>query len=205
MDWPKVVKAGDSDSDSSRSSGPRNPKTLLACRRIDPPLSWPLRWRIGVRARENVPILSWAGLTVKDDSGRRRRQRSAQLNRRKHLSHRRRAMEMASPLLSATSMSGLGRALLAAMFCCAAASSARAEERLCDASAENCRTPLIGLIDNERVGIDVGMWFMKDYRYAAALIRAQKRGVRIRILMDTRANATYPENVTPLNDMAAAG
>ena len=34
---------------------------------------------------------------------------------------------------------------------------ADAEEKLCDASVENCRIPLIALIKNERVGIDVGV------------------------------------------------
>ncbi len=38
--------------------------------------------------------------------------------------------------------------------------------RLCDPAYENCRTPLIELIRNETVGIDVGFWFMEDTRYA---------------------------------------
>ena len=70
----------------------------------------------------------------------------------------------------------------------ALSSSARAQEQMCDASAVNCRTTLIGLINNEHIGIDVGMWFMKDDRYATALVNAFKRGVRIRIIMDPRAN-----------------
>ena len=102
-------------------------------------------------------------------------------------------------------MTVLGRALLVAVVMCFAASRAHAEERLCDASAENCRVPLISLIDNERVGIDVGVWFFKDDRYVSALIRAQKRGVRIRMLMDTRANATYPENGPEFDKLIAAG
>src|ERR687885_2970403 len=85
------------------------------------------------------------------------------------------------------------------------ASTASAQERLCDASAENCRIPLINLINNEQVGIDVGVWFFKDFRYVTALVNAQKRGVRIRMLMDTRANATYPENITAFDALIAAG
>jgi phosphatidylserine/phosphatidylglycerophosphate/cardiolipin synthase-like enzyme len=87
----------------------------------------------------------------------------------------------------------------------AALSSARADEQLCDSSVENCRTPLLNLINNEQVGIDVGVWFFKDDRYVTALIRAKQRGVRIRILMDTRANATYAENKPALDRLAAAG
>ena len=103
-------------------------------------------------------------------------------------------------------MRTLGRAVMWMVVCCfAAASSAHAQERLCDASAENCRIPLISLIDNERVGIDVGVWFFKDDRFVQALIRAQKRGVRIRMLMDTRANATYPENGPEFEKLTAAG
>ena len=80
-----------------------------------------------------------------------------------------------------------------------------AQERLCDASAENCRVPLISLIDNEKVGIDVGVWFFKDDRFVQALIRAQNRGVPIRMLMDTRANNSYPENKTEFDKLIAAG
>jgi phosphatidylserine/phosphatidylglycerophosphate/cardiolipin synthase-like enzyme len=76
---------------------------------------------------------------------------------------------------------------------------------LCDASAENCRIPLINLINNEQVGIDVGVWFFKDDRYVTALVNAQKRGVRIRMLMDTRANASYPENVAEFDKLIVAG
>src|SRR5439155_136672 len=42
---------------------------------------------------------------------------------------------------------------------------ARAAERLCDSSFQDCRTSLINLIRTENVGIDVGFWFMEDQRY----------------------------------------
>ena len=44
-------------------------------------------------------------------------------------------------------------------------SRAVADERICDPAYENCRTPLLALIDAERVGIDVAFWFMEDARY----------------------------------------
>src|SRR3954468_16001980 len=93
----------------------------------------------------------------------------------------------------------------AAIITLTTAFTARAQEQLCDASATNCRTTLLGLINNEHVGIDVGMWFMKDDRYATALVNAFKRGVRVRIIMDPRANTQYPENKPELDKMAAAG
>ncbi|MGH8264758.1 MAG: phospholipase D-like domain-containing protein, partial [Steroidobacteraceae bacterium] len=84
-------------------------------------------------------------------------------------------------------------------------SPAAAQERLCDASWENCRVPLVNLIDNEQVGIDVGVWVIKDGRIPAALIRARKRGVPVRMIMDTRANASFSGNAQFIADMAAAG
>src|SRR5438552_11854215 len=82
---------------------------------------------------------------------------------------------------------------------------ADAEEKLCDASVENCRIPLIALIKNERVGIDVGVWFFKDTRIVDELINAWHRGVPVRILMDPRANLTYPANAPLLGRLKAAG
>ena len=93
----------------------------------------------------------------------------------------------------------------AIIFTLTSASSARAQEQMCDASATNCRNTLLGLINNEQIGIDVGMWFMKDDRYATALVNAFKRGVRIRIIMDPRANVGAPENPGELDKLAAAG
>jgi hypothetical protein len=84
-------------------------------------------------------------------------------------------------------------------------------DRLCDASSENCRngTPekpgLIDLIKNEMQGIDVGVWFWKDDRIVTALVSAKNRGVPIRIIMDPRANNSYPTNSNALNKLAAAG
>jgi phosphatidylserine/phosphatidylglycerophosphate/cardiolipin synthase-like enzyme len=85
------------------------------------------------------------------------------------------------------------------------ASPASAQETLCDASSADCRTPLMNLINNERVGIDVGVWFFKDDRYVQALVRAKQRGVRVRVLMDPRANANYPTNAFELDRLKNAG
>lgn len=90
---------------------------------------------------------------------------------------------------------------------CAAAmpAQARALERFCDPSFQDCRTPLLQLIANERVGIDMAFWFMEDARYTAALIKAFNSGVRVRVIVDARANAQYPLNATRLAELAAAG
>jgi hypothetical protein len=65
---------------------------------------------------------------------------------------------------------------------------AQAADRLCDPANENCRVPLIDLIRNEQVGIDVAFWFMEDARYTTELRRKMEEGVPVRVLVDTRAN-----------------
>ena len=87
----------------------------------------------------------------------------------------------------------------------ALAAPAAAQERLCDASWENCRVPLVSLIDNEQVGIDVGVWVIKDGRIPAALLRARQRGVPVRMIMDTRADAGFAGNAQFIADLAAGG
>jgi phosphatidylserine/phosphatidylglycerophosphate/cardiolipin synthase-like enzyme len=82
---------------------------------------------------------------------------------------------------------------------------AEAQDWLCDTSYQNCRTPLLDLIRNERVGIDVAFWFMEDPRYANEIIARHRAGVRVRVLMDTSANPTYPGNATILNALRSAG
>ena len=73
----------------------------------------------------------------------------------------------------------------------AAAAQATPYNRLCDPAYENCRAPLLELIDKETVGIDVGFWFMEDTRYASALIRKFQAGVPVRVIFDNRAITTY--------------
>ena len=82
---------------------------------------------------------------------------------------------------------------------------ASAQERLCDAKNEDCRTPLINLIRNETRGIDVAFWFMQDARYAQELINRHRAGVPIRILVDQQADNTKAGNAEILAYLAAAG
>ena len=86
-------------------------------------------------------------------------------------------------------------------------SPAAAQDCLCDPAAEDCRARLINLIRSEPVGggIDVGFWFMEDARYTAELIRRHQAGVRVRVLMDPRANSTYDLNDDRLAELQNAG
>ena len=96
-------------------------------------------------------------------------------------------------------------ALFVAIVAILSARRADAADRLCDASNTDCRAPLLALINNERVGIDVGFWFMEDSRIYSALINRFNAGVPVRIIMDSRANANYPLNVTTLAALKTAG
>jgi len=82
---------------------------------------------------------------------------------------------------------------------------AAAQERLCDAQFEDCRAPLIDLIRNEQIGIDVAFWFMEDARYVTELINRHNAGVPVRILVDQRANATKRLNQTMINSLRDGG
>jgi hypothetical protein len=80
-------------------------------------------------------------------------------------------------------------------------------DRLCDSAYENCRTPLLELIRTERVGIDVGFWFMEDARYATELIRQHEAGVPVRVVIDSQAftEFDYPGADLPVRMMRDAG
>lgn len=91
------------------------------------------------------------------------------------------------------------------MLCLATGAPAQAQDRLCDPGGEDCRSLLRDRIQNESVGIDVAFWFMEDARYTADLIRAWQRNVRVRVIVDSRANATYPENINRLAELRNAG
>ena len=82
---------------------------------------------------------------------------------------------------------------------------ASAQERLCDTAFEDCRSPLWTLIDNEQVGIDVAFWFMQDTSLSNKIIARHNAGVRVRILVDPRANPTYAGNEAILNQLRNAG
>jgi len=113
-------------------------------------------------------------------------------------------MTQLSDLLSTARLRWLSGALLVAA-AVVVPQPAAALERFCDPAFEDCRAPLIDLIDRETVGIDVGFWFMEDARYSSALARAKARGVPIRVLMDTRANDPYPGNIFCLQQIQDAG
>jgi regulation of enolase protein 1 (concanavalin A-like superfamily) len=78
-------------------------------------------------------------------------------------------------------------------------------ERQCDTSFEDCRAPLLDLINNETVGIDVAFWFMEDARYSAAIIRRFQAGVPVRVLFDDDALRNEPVRQQIIADLKAAG
>jgi hypothetical protein len=80
-----------------------------------------------------------------------------------------------------------------------------AAQQLCDTAFENCRTPLLDLIRNERQGIDVAFWFMHDARYVRELELKHQAGVPVRVLVDQRANNSHPANATILSMLRDAG
>jgi phosphatidylserine/phosphatidylglycerophosphate/cardiolipin synthase-like enzyme len=81
-------------------------------------------------------------------------------------------------------------------------SPASASERLCDASFEDCRTPLIALIQKENVQIDIAFWFLDDSQIENALISKIKAGVKVRMMVDPRADGAHPTNTAILQTFA---
>jgi len=79
---------------------------------------------------------------------------------------------------------------------------ASASERLCDASFENCRNSLVALIQKENVEIDVAFWFMDDSSIENALMSQIKKGVKVRMLVDPRANDAHQTNLSILQTFA---
>jgi len=96
-------------------------------------------------------------------------------------------------------------ALLTVLALASSASIARAQDRLCDPGAETCRDILLNYINAETVGIDVAFWFMEDARYTAALQARWAAGVPVRVIVDSRANPSYPLNLERLAELRAAG
>src|SRR5689334_11727465 len=99
----------------------------------------------------------------------------------------------------------LSRLLFAAAIVTALPVSASAQDRLCDPGNEDCRSILLNYIRNETVAIDVAFWFMEDARYTNELIERFQAGVKVRVLIDTRANSSYPLNAQRLAELKAAG
>ena len=97
------------------------------------------------------------------------------------------------------------RALVTMAIACALPAAAGAQERLCDNSFEDCRTPILNMIRAETVGIDVSFWFMDDARYANEIIKRWQAGVRVRVLLDPSADANYPINAQVRQTLINAG
>jgi Carbohydrate binding module (family 6)/PLD-like domain len=78
---------------------------------------------------------------------------------------------------------------------------------LCDTRYQDCRAPLLARINAEPTGggIDVAFWFMEDSYYANALVNARNRGVRVRVLVDERANDAKRLNEQILNTLQTGG
>lgn len=76
---------------------------------------------------------------------------------------------------------------------------------VCDVAYEDCRAPVLNLIRNETVGIDVSFWFMTDSRYSNEIVKRWKAGVPVRVIMDPRANTSKPANATQLTQLRDAG
>ena len=86
----------------------------------------------------------------------------------------------------------------------AAAQTLPTQERLCDPTFEDCRADILQYIRQENVQIDMAYWFMTDARYSNELVRAWERGVKIRLLMDTRCGETHPACVAQNDQLRAA-
>lgn len=71
---------------------------------------------------------------------------------------------------------------------------ASASERLCDVSFEDCRAQLIQLIQNENVEIDAAFWFMDDPDISGPLKKRIQAGVKVRMLVDPRADEAHLPN-----------
>src|SRR5262245_54381801 len=61
------------------------------------------------------------------------------------------------------------------------------------------------MIRAETVGIDVSFWFMDDARYSNEIIKRWQAGVRVRVLLDPRADVNYPVNKIVRQSLIDAG
>ena len=80
---------------------------------------------------------------------------------------------------------------------------ASASERLCDASFEDCRAPMLKLIQQENVEIDVAFWFIDDPAIGSALTKKIQAGVKVRMLVDPRSEDAHSGNTSILQQFAA--
>ena len=85
------------------------------------------------------------------------------------------------------------------------ANTSSAREELCDPSFQDCRAPLISLINAETTEIDVGLWFMDDARYSNVIVNKRARG---RQDPDPDGSARLPQDSVDrqiMNQLAGGG
>ena len=82
---------------------------------------------------------------------------------------------------------------------------ANAAEVMCDPAHQDCRAVLLTYVQNERVSIDVAMWFMEDQELANAIIARRNAGVSVRVLVDPRRNNETPMNAVTLDLFQRSG
>ncbi len=104
-------------------------------------------------------------------------------------------------------LSCLNRLTLTLLLCGIFAAGIHAQERLCDVSYENCKQPLIDLINAETVGLDVAFWTIADNDIANAILARHRAGVPVRILVDPRSsrNNKNPETLQIITNFALNG
>ena len=96
------------------------------------------------------------------------------------------------------------RVAVAAAFLFVLPAPADALEHICDTAFEDCRVPLIELIDNETTRIDFAFWFLEDARISAAVARAAARGVKVRVIFDSE-ELSQDDRIFCVNQLVAAG
>ena len=79
------------------------------------------------------------------------------------------------------------------------------QERLCDTQLEDCRAPLLTLIQNETQGLDVAFWYMADARYSNLIVQKFQAGLPVRVLMDDRADESKPSTTPIVKQLKDAG
>src|SRR5262245_60316041 len=79
------------------------------------------------------------------------------------------------------------------------------QERLCDPSFENCYDPILQVIRDETVGIDVEFYYIELPTLADAIIARHQAGVPVRITVEPPASLKFPQNQPLLDRFAAAG
>ena len=95
--------------------------------------------------------------------------------------------------------------IAAAAFLLALPTPGHALEKICDTAFEECRKPLIELIDKETSRIDFAFWFLEDARISAAVERAVRvRGVKVRVIFDSE-ELTQDDRIFCVNQLVAAG